>query len=253
MDLEARGLPNLASAVFNRYLERTGDLDALPVLPLFLSLRAAIRAHVSAAMAKGERHGRHGDDALAYLARAEAYLAPPPPRLLAIGGLSGSGKSRLAADLAPLLGASPGALSLRSDVLRKRLSGVDAETRLSADGYTDDMTERTYATLYDLAENALRFGHAVIADAVFARPAQRDAIEAVARRVGVPFDGIWLDAAPDVLRARVEARRNDASDATVAVLDQQLAYRLGAIGWRRQEASGSKEETFLSARQAMRI
>lgn len=253
MDFQARGLPDLAATVFNRYLERTGDLEALSVLPLFLSLRAAIRAHVSAAMAAGDRTGRHHDDALAYLARAEAYLTPPPPRLLAVGGLSGSGKSRLAADLAPLLGAAPGAVSLRSDILRKRLAGVDPETRLPAGGYSAEMTERTYATLCAQAEQALRLGHAVIADAVFARPDQRDAIEAVARRLDVPFDAIWLDAAPDVLRARVEARRGDASDATAAVLDRQLTYPLGTIGWRRQDASAGKAETFLSARQALRI
>lgn len=253
MDFEARRLPDLASTVFNRYLERTGDLDALSVLPLFLSLRAAVRAHVSAAMAVGVHQDRYRDDALAYLARAETYLTPPPPRLMAVGGLSGSGKSRLAADLAPFLGASPGAVSLRSDVLRKRLSGVDPQSRLSGDGYTAEMTERTYAALYQQAEQALRFGHAVVADAVFARPEQRKAIEAVAERVGVPFDGIWLDADPDVLRARIEARRNDASDATVAVLEQQLTYPLGIIDWRRQEASGSKEETFLSVRRVLRI
>jgi len=253
MDFEARGLPNLASAVFNRYLERTGDLDALSVLPLFLSLRAAIRAHVSAAMAAADLHGRHRDEALAYLSRAEAYLAPPPPRLLAIGGLSGTGKSRLSADLAPLLGAAPGAVSLRSDVLRKRLMGVDPHTRLGKDGYTAEMTERTYAALYEQADQALRAGHAVIADAVFARPEQREAIEAVARRNAVPFDGLWLEADPKVLRARVEARRDDASDATAAVLDQQLTYSLGALDWWRHESSGSKEKTFLSARRHLRL
>ncbi len=253
MDLEARRLRELASTVFNRYLERTGDLDALPVLPLFLSLRAAIRAHVSAAMDGEGQVPRHRDDALSYLAMAEAYLAPAPPRLLAVGGLSGSGKSRLAADLAPLLGAAPGAVCLRSDVLRKRLAGIDPLSRLPAAGYTDQMTERTYAVLCRQAEQVLRCGHAVVADAVFARPEQRAAIEAVAHRAGVPFDGIWLDAAPQVLRQRIAARRADASDATAAVLDRQLDYRLGAIGWRRTDASGSQEDTFLAARKALRI
>lgn len=253
MDLEARGLPDLASTVFNRYLERTGDVEVLSALPLFLSLRAAVRAHVSATMAPGGQDHRYRQDALAYLVRAEAYLTPPPPRLLAVGGLSGSGKSRLAADLAPFVGASPGAVALRSDVLRKRLSGVDPLTRLSGEAYSAGMTERTYATLFEQAEQILRRGHAVIADAVFARPEQRAAIEAVAHRVGVPFDGIWLDAPADVLRARVEARRNDASDATVSVVEQQLTYPLGTIGWRRQDASRGKEETFLSVRNALRI
>ncbi|PKU26084.1 AAA family ATPase [Telmatospirillum siberiense] len=253
MDLEARGLPDLASAVFNRYLERTGDFDALPALPLFLSLRAAIRAHVCAATAEAGGRAEKRGEAVAYLARAGAYLAPSPPRLLAVGGLSGSGKSRLAADLAPFVGAAPGAVALRSDVLRKHLAGIDPFTRLSAEGYSEEMTGRTYATLYEQAERILRAGHAVIADAVFSRPEQRAAIEAVASRAGVPFDGLWLDADPKVLRERVDARRNDASDATVAVLERQLTYPLGDIFWRRYDASGGKAETFLAVRKDLAI
>lgn len=253
MDLQARGFPDLASVVFNRYLERTGDIEALSALPLFLSLRAVIRAHVNAAMAEAGAREKHRGDALAYLARAGAYLSPPPPRLLAVGGLSGSGKSRLAADLAPFIGAAPGAVALRSDVLRKRLAGVDPFTRLAAEGYTEDMTGRTYAALYERAERILKAGHSVIADAVFARPEQRAAIEAVASGAGVPFSGIWLDADPQVLRDRVDARRNDASDATVAVLDHQLTYPLGTIGWHRYDASGGKGDTFTAVRNDLRL
>ena len=48
MDLEFRGLRRLASILLNRYLDNTGDAGGLPALPLFLSTRAAIRAHVDA-------------------------------------------------------------------------------------------------------------------------------------------------------------------------------------------------------------
>lgn len=253
MDLQARGLADLASVVFNRYLERTGDFDAVAALPLFLSLRAAIRAHVSATMAATSGDERQRKDARYYLDMADDYLAPPPPRLVAVGGLSGTGKSRLARDLAPLLGAAPGAVVLRSDVLRKRLMGVDPETRLGADGYTAEMTERTYQGLLDEAERILAAGHSVIADAVFARPDQREAIEAVAQRRDVPFRGLWLDADPDVLRNRVQARRNNASDATAAVLEQQLSYDLGTIGWTRIRSSGTKPQTLKAARHALRL
>ena len=54
MDLTERGLQPAANVVFNRYLvdtRRAEDLDALAALPLFLSMRAAIRAKVSAAPA----------------------------------------------------------------------------------------------------------------------------------------------------------------------------------------------------------
>ncbi len=127
MDLWARGLRDLASWIFNRYLENRPDLEGLAALPLMLSMRAAIRAHISAEMARGAAAA----EAEALRARAHRYfslarrfLAPPPPRLVAVGGFSGSGKSRLARDLAPLLGAAPGAVVLRTDVIRKRLAGV---------------------------------------------------------------------------------------------------------------------------------
>ena len=50
---------------------------------------------------------------------------------------------------------------------------------------------------------------------------------------GVPFDGVWLDAAEAELRRRIAARTGDASDADLKVLEQQLARDPGEIGWRR--------------------
>jgi hypothetical protein len=253
MDMRARGLPELACVVFNRYLERRDDIAGLAALPLFLSMRAAIRAHVSAAMASAAADDPQRRAAHAYMDMAQAYLTPKSPRLLAVGGLSGSGKSRLARDLAPWVGAAPGALTLRTDVLRKRLMGVAPEMRLPPEGYSPEMTDRTYRTLYDDAARALDTGHSVIADAVFSRAEQRDAIEAVAVRLGVPFAGLWLDAEPAVLRERVATRTRNASDATVAVVERQLGYDLGSIGWRRIDASGDRMQTLAAARSSLGI
>ena len=50
-------------------------------------------------------------------------LHPPGPCLV-VGGFSGTGKSTLALGLAPSVGAVPGAVVIRSDEIRKRLSGV---------------------------------------------------------------------------------------------------------------------------------
>ncbi|MDR3441179.1 AAA family ATPase [Telmatospirillum sp.] len=251
MDLDVRGLSNLASAVFNRYLERTGDFGAVAALPLFLSLRAAIRAHVAAATFTGTGEARHRDGAHVYLGKAAAYLSPVTPRLLAVGGLSGTGKSRLSADLAPLLGRAPGAVVLRSDVLRKQLMGVDPEQRLPPEAYGADVTEQTYRRLCDLAADLLQAGHAVVADAVFARPEQRQAVAAVASARGVRFDGLWLEAPAHLLRARVSGRRHDASDATASVLDQQLTYSLGEIDWPRLDTSATKRTVAGRARQVL--
>lgn len=246
MDMEARGLPEPANAVMNRYLERTGDLGGLAALPLFLSLRAAIRAHVTAAIPGGD-----GELALAYFRRASAYLRPVPARLLAVGGLSGSGKSRLARALAPGLGRSPGAVVLRSDVLRKQLMGVAPEVRLPPEAYTPEVTGRTYRMLYEECARVLAGGQSVIADAVFADADQRRTIEEQGRRQGVPFDGLWLEAAPRVMEQRIVSRRGNASDATPEVLRRQLDYDLGDITWTRVDSSGERRQTLADAQKAL--
>jgi hypothetical protein len=102
------------------------------------------------------------------------------------------------------------------------------------------VTRRVYRAVRARARTALGGGHAVVADAVFASPAERAGIERVARRAGVPFLGIWLEAPPTLLRERLQARGADASDATPAVLGRQLARDLGDIGWRRIDASGDE-------------
>ena len=134
MDLYHRGLRPYANLVLNRYLQHRDDLPGLAAMPLFLSVRAAVRAKVSISMAASQARPdaarRLADEAEVYFLGARAYLESPPPRLIAVGGLSGTGKTCLARELAPGIGAPPGALHLRSDVLRKTRLGVDELTRL---------------------------------------------------------------------------------------------------------------------------
>jgi predicted kinase len=247
MDLDYRGLRRLANIAFNRYLDVTGDVAGLPALPLFLSLRAAIRAHVAAAMVKTVEEKGAADDfrreARAYLNMALAYLDPPPPRMLAVGGLSGSGKSRMARELAPYMGAAPGARVARSDVLRKRLLGAGPLERLGPQGYTAEMTEKTYRAVFEEVTIALASGHSAIADAVFAKPRQRAAAERLAGDAGVHFDGLWLEAPQEVMMERIKGRKDNASDADAKVLRRQLTYDLGPIGWRKIDSYGSRKET----------
>ena len=228
MDLDHRLGRAAANRVLNRYVARGGDAGLVAGLPLWLSVRAMIRAHV-VANARGVGEG------LPYLARAEAMLAPPPPRLVAVGGLQGTGKSRLARALAPALGAAPGALVLRSDEIRKRRAGRAPEERLPPEAYAPEASAAVFAELDALAAEALRGGHAVIADAAFLRDSERDAIEAA--RGAAPFTGFWLEAPLPVLRARIESRRGDASDADVAVLEAAAARGVGAVRWVRLDAT----------------
>ncbi len=258
MDLDKRRLGPLGNLVFNRYLSEgarrgaLGELSGLAALPLFLSCRAAVRAQVGAAAAVAQpeaaRARRMTEEAGAYLDLALGYLAPPAPVLVALGGLSGSGKSTLAQALAPALGAVPGAVVLRSDVIRKHILGREALARLGPEGYTAEVTARVYQTIRERARAALSAGHAAVADAVHGTLEERAAIEAVAREAGVAFRPLWLEAPAHVLEARVRERSGDASDASVEVLRGQLGLALGDIAWPKLEVSGTIETALAQAR-----
>jgi uncharacterized protein len=249
MDLEHRGLRGFANLVANRYLDLTADDDGLGCVPLFLAIRAAIRAKVSTAAASGG--GDQADEAHRYLGLALAMLEPAPARLIALGGLSGTGKSTLAQRLAPVLGIRPGARILRSDVIRKRLLGMAPETRLPADAYTEEMSRQVYRAILDKAAIALQAGYCTIIDAVSLRPEERAAFAAAAAAAQVPFSGIWLDAPADKLAGRVAARRGDASDATAEVLDRQLRLDPGLMDWRRVDAGGDRDASTAAVRTAL--
>ena len=241
MDLWHRGLKAEANRVLNRYLWWRDDFDGLAALPLFLSCRAAIRAHVLAAERAGasqpaNRDDDPGEEARAYLGLARTCLEPQPSCLIAIGGLSGSGKSTIARLVAPKIGGVPGALVLQSDVVRKRLFGADPEARLPARAYSPTASERTYALLRDRARSALAAGTSVIVDAVHARPGERHAIEAVATGAGAPFAAFWLEAPIRTLERRVTRRGRDISDATVGVVERQFRIALGEMSWRRVDS-----------------
>jgi aminoglycoside phosphotransferase family enzyme/predicted kinase len=240
MDLGKRGLQAHANAVLNAYLDTgrdTGNLVGLRALPLFLAIRAAVRAKVDLLRSRVVQSG--GETALeakAYFALAGKFLAPAAPRLVAIGGLSGSGKSAVARAIAPLLGAFPGAVHVRSDVERKRLFGVAPDQWLPAGAYAAEVSDQVYAICRKRALMALEGGQAAILDAVHAKESEREATARVARDLGVSFTGLWLEAAPEVLRQRVTERRGDVSDATPEVVEAQLGYRIGRQSFKTLDA-----------------
>jgi aminoglycoside phosphotransferase family enzyme/predicted kinase len=245
MDLCERKLRPLANRLLNEWIWRIAELpqaphhEALALLPMFLSRRASIRAFVDAqAAAVGNGDTSRARD---YQRVALSFLQPAPPRLMAIGGLSGSGKSTMAIKRAPGIGRVPGAVVVRSDVERKRLAGLPLEQRMPRGSYTPEASTKVYAAMIERARQALRAGHSVILDAVFARPEERQMAEALARETGVPFEGLWLEVPKVVAQARVAGRGADASDATAAVVERQFGYDLGEICWRRLDVSARSE------------
>jgi aminoglycoside phosphotransferase family enzyme/predicted kinase len=258
MDLDHRLHRDVANLVFNRYLDLTAEDEGISAMPLFLALRAVIRAHVTATMAAhGWGLGEPGDaapaiaDARRYLDEAEAALIPIPSRLVAVGGLSGAGKSVLAAGIAAELGRRPGARVLRSDVLRKLRFGAEPETRLPPEAYTPEVNAQVYHDLCTRAATALRAGYSAVIDAVALGEAERHEFAAVAAAAGVAFTGLWLDAPAETMMARLHGRTGDASDASAAVLGHQLSLDRGAVEWIRINAAGDPDATLAAARRAM--
>ena len=251
MDLEHRGFADFANLVLNRYLDLTGEDDGLAAMPLFLSLRAAIRAHVTAAaieqVAQPAAKPGMAAEARSYFDLSAQLLRPRSRRLVAIGGLSGTGKSTLAAALAPSLGARV----LRSDVIRKRLFEVSPETQLPASAYTSQVSRRVYRTLRRMAVDVLAAGYSVIVDAVSLKPEERRSFQAIAEAAGVPFAGLWLAAPAKTMDRRLRARRHDASDASPEVLAQQLRQDPGPMDWVRIDAGDGPEKCLAAARCAL--
>ena len=236
-----------ANALLNRYLAITPveNLDALAALPLFMSLRAAIRANVLLA-----RLDRACDDradvmqsARTYFELAHLTIRPPVPKLVAVGGLSGTGKSVLARALAPGVTPSPGAVVLRTDVLRKRQFQLNETDRLPRSAYQPEITARIYEVLVQRAARILVQGHSVVVDAVFALETERAAICDAARKLNIRFVGLFLVTDLAIRLSRVGHRERDASDATPEIAEIQEKYDIGEVDWAVIDASGTPEQT----------
>lgn len=253
MELMQYGLTDHANALLNRYLECTADYQGMAALPLFLSCRAGIRAHV--ALARSSVDGGHDEkaltDARALLDSAIGYLAPRNPRLVAIGGVSGTGKSTLAYGLAPCLEPPPGAIVVRSDLTRKALLGVSETTRLPNQAYTPEMHARVFSAMAGYALAVLASGYTVLLDGVYGDASERRRVAGLADKAGVGFDGLWLQGRADTLKQRILGRRGDASDATVTVLLRQFETVTLPGDWIMLDAGQSPGEVRQAAANAL--
>ena len=237
MDLLNEGQPGLANTLLSEWVDASGDVSAPAVWDFFASYRACVRAKI-AAIRLGQLGGAGASpEAEASLAEARRYLAlahdiahPPAPQMLITHGLSGSGKTWASSRW---LQAEPTgrAIRLRSDVERKRLHGMSPHapsgSGLNAGIYSPQANGDTYGSLLSRARSLLNDGWSVIVDAAFLREAERKAFAALAQSAGCPFHILACEASERVLRQRIterQARGTDASEATLAVMEQQLRW-----------------------------
>lgn len=254
MDLEIKGLRPLTNILFNHYMAYTNDIDGFPLLPLYQSVRAASRAAVCAkrsTLLKGNEKKSVIKEARRYFDLATRFISDFRPILIACGGLSGSGKSRVARDLGGMLSPAPGAVILRDDVVKKQIVGLAPHQTLDEQYNTPAFDEVVYDVLRQEARTALGTGSCVIVDALFHNPTERQAIEDLARELQLPFIGFWMDAPLSVRTNRVEKRLRNPSDVrSYEELQKQLTIETGPISWHKIMTDAPREKT---TKQALRI
>lgn len=251
MDFEAKRLRRLNNILFNHYMAHTNDIDGFPLLPLYQSLRAARRAAINAkksTLMRGWDKRRMKKEAYRYFELAEHFLSGCCPILIACGGLSGSGKSRVARELAGHLDPAPGAVILRDDIIKKQIMGLSPTQTLDKKYETPAFEEVVYDILRQQAQTALSVGSCVILDALFYNEAERKAVEKLAKEKGVPFVGLWMDAPLDVRTERVKTRLRNPSDIKKKnQLETQLTIETGVITWHKVMTDGPREKTLQKA------
>ncbi len=233
MDLDHHQYPDLAFRFLNCWLTQTGDYSGLKLLRYYLVYRAMVRAKVVSIRQKQQQtlsKTQTADEIGQYLQLGLSYIQQPAPKLIICHGLSGSGKTTVSQALLEAIQA----IRIRSDVERKRLFGIAPDggsgSEIQGGIYTDDISEKVYQHLHDIARTILNAGFTVIVDATFLKQGQRSLFKTLASAMHVPYYIIHCHADPAILRQRIISRKQaerDASEADLNVLEHQLQHQQG--------------------------
>jgi aminoglycoside phosphotransferase family enzyme/predicted kinase len=230
MDLAWHGRVDLAERFLARYARESNDFDLYSVVNFYESYRAFVRGKVASLLANDEAaspstRARARREARRYFMLALAYERPPlvPPRVVAVGGMIASGKSKVATAIGTMLAAPV----LSSDRTRKHLEGRDPTASMQSGAwtgaYSPQATELVYAELLRIADVVVCSGRPAVLDASFRTAAMREAARHLADRHGVPFSFVECSAPRDLLVERLMRREGLAaheSDARADLLDE---------------------------------
>lgn len=224
MDLDAKGRKDLGNILLNSYLEETGDWEGAQLLPLYLSRLAYIRAKVTSFLLDDPNINTAEKQQAAIIASsyyklAYQYTQKSQGKLIIMSGLSGSGKSTTAQQLAQKYNA----IYIRSDAVRKHLAGIGLQQRGDESIYSQEMTSKTYQRLLELGKMLVRQGFTVILDAKYDRICWRKQVIAFTQSDKLPLEIVYCSAPPEVLCGRLQQRSQDISDATPDLLAAQQA------------------------------
>ena len=222
MDLDVRGKSDLANIFLNSYLEQTGDWQGVQVLPLYLCRQAYVRAKVTSFLLDDPNISELDKEkaiatAKKYYNLAWQYTRSQPGQIILMAGLSGSGKTTTANEIAPRLNA----IHIRSDAVRKHLAGIPLEQKAPQQIYSNDWTKRTYVRLVKLGILLAKQGFTVILDATYNRRKWREQVIQETNKHNISLSIIYCQASKEVLQQRLSKRKSDISDATPELILKQ--------------------------------
>ena len=215
MDLDFNGYPLLAERFVGAYATCTGDKGIPILLNFYRCYYAYVRGKVVSFRlddpaispeereAAGRTAGRYFDLAYTYAARLER------PTLILMTGLTGTGKSVIAREIAPRLGAA----ITRTDVVRKELLGiVPSQHHYEGFGegiYSKEMSRRTYEEALKRALSHLGAGRSVIIDAAYMKKEEREKAVGAAQKIGADYFVVECICPDEIAKKRLLSRMSE--------------------------------------------